>query len=130
MDQGALVIEQIDAGARFLAEFDKQFPVQAAFWLKESEDGEWYLYVASDQINDHGIQAAYRQVLRIAGNMLDPNFGAFQVKLVGMDDLFAQAALDVLRRYPGRVPTRIRHRNFGGVGVEEAYVYASPITVS
>ena len=48
MDQGPLVIEQIDAGARFLAEFEKKIPVMAAFWLKASEEGSWYLYVASE----------------------------------------------------------------------------------
>ncbi len=51
MDQGPLVVEQIDAGAKFLAELDKNIPVMAAFWLKASDEDSWYLYVASDQVN-------------------------------------------------------------------------------
>ena len=43
MDQGPLVTEQIDAGAKLVNDFDRRTPLQAAFWLKESEVGEWYL---------------------------------------------------------------------------------------
>ena len=130
MDQGPLVREQIDAGRQFLTEFEKQIPVQAAFWLKQGEEGRWDLYVASDQIDDQTIKVAYREVLRVAGQMRDPNFGPFQVKAIGIDDPFAQAALDVLRRYPGRVAAHFHNRIFGGVGVEEVYIYPSPIPVS
>jgi hypothetical protein len=51
MDQGALVSEQIDAGADLARRFEK-YPLQAAFWLKGAEDGRWFLYLVSDQIND------------------------------------------------------------------------------
>jgi hypothetical protein len=40
-----------------------------------------------------------------------------------------QAALDIPRRYPGRVVTRIRGKVFGGLSVEEGHVYSSPIHV-
>jgi hypothetical protein len=131
MGQEPLVNEQIDAGARFLAEFERCFPVQAAFWLKESEESGWYFYVASDAVKDGDTSAAYAEVLRIAGNMRDPNFGPFDVKVVGTGHPFARGALDLLQRYPGsRSPARIRGRTFGGIGVEEAYVYPSPATVS
>lgn len=117
MDQGSVVREEIDAGAKFLAEFEKQFPIQAAFWLKEDE-GRWYLYVASDQINDQNVRLAYREVIRVAGAMRDPNF-----------DPLALAALEILRRYPGRSAAHLRQRNFGGLGIEEGYIYPSPIPV-
>jgi len=128
MDQGPLVTEQIDAGAKFLAEFQKYAPVQAAFWLKE-EEGGWNLYVASDQINDDNFDVAYGEVLRIAGQIQEPWFDPFQVKLISLDDPLAQAALDIRRRYPGRIPTRFHGKTFGGVSVDEVYVYPSPIPV-
>jgi hypothetical protein len=129
MDQDALVIEQIDAGARFLCEFQKYLPVQAAFWLKESDEGEWSLYVASDLITDDNFDVAYGEVLRIAGELHDPWFDPFQVKLIGIHDPLARAALDLQRRYPGRTPTRFPGTTFGGIGVEEVYVYPSPLPV-
>jgi len=130
MDQGPLVIDQIDAGARFLAEFQKYVPIKTAFWLKDSDEGAWSLYVASDQITDDNFDVAYGEVLRIAGQLRDPLFDPFQVKLIGADDPLAKAALDSKRRYPGPVATRFHGKVFGGLPVEEMYVYPSPLPVS
>jgi hypothetical protein len=130
MDQGPLVKEQIDAGARFLAEFQKYAPVQAAFWLKESDEGEWNLYVASDQITDDNFDIGYGEVARINAAFKDPWFDPFQVKLIGTDDPLAQAALDRLRRFHGRGPARVHGETFGGVAVDEVYLYPSPLPVS
>ncbi|OWK36493.1 hypothetical protein [Fimbriiglobus ruber] len=129
MDQGPLVIDQLDAGARFLDEFQKYVPVQAAFWLKESDEGEGSLYVASDKITDDNFDVAYGEVLRIAGVLHDPHFDPFQVKLIGADDPLAKAALDVHRRYPGRTASRFYGKVFGGLPVDEVYLYSSPIPV-
>ncbi len=52
MDQGPLVMEEIDAGARFLGEFAKTIPVLAAFWVRVSEEDSGYLYVTSDQLTE------------------------------------------------------------------------------
>ena len=41
-------------------------------------------------------------------------------------DLF-EAALELRRRYPGRTPIRIQNTVFGGVAVDEVYIYPSPI---
>src|ERR1700740_3571899 len=119
MDQGPLVIDQIDAGARFLGEFQKYVPVKVAFWLKESDEGEWSLYVASDQITDDNFDVAYGEVLRIAGQLRDSLFNPFQVKLIGADDPLAKAALDSKRRSPGPVAPRLHGKVFGGLPVEE-----------
>jgi hypothetical protein len=124
-----LVIEQIDAGARFLVEFQKYASVQAAFWLKESDNGEWSLYVASDQINDDNFDVAYGEVLRIAGELRDPHFDPFQVKVLGADDPLAKAALDIQRRYPGPLAARFHGQTFGGLSVEEVYIYPANIAV-
>jgi hypothetical protein len=126
MDQGPLVSEQIEDGARFLAEFDKHRPVQSAFWLKESEGGAWWLYVASDQITDDNFDVAYGEVLRVAQAMPD-FFDPFQVKVLGQDDALAKAAADARLRVPRRGPIRLRDTTFGGLPVEEVYLYPSPL---
>lgn len=127
MDQSPLVREQIDAGARFLREFQKYVPVQVAFWLKESDEGEWNLFVASDQITDDNFDVAYGEVLRIASVIRDPLFDPFQVKLIGVDDPLARAALDIQKQYSGRIANRFHGKQFGGASVEEVYLYPSPI---
>jgi hypothetical protein len=127
VDQGSLVKEQIDAGARFLGEFQNYLPVQIAFWVKESEEGAWNLYVASDRITDDNFDVAYGEVLRIAGVLRDSWFDPFQVKLVGEEDPVAQAALDLHQRAPGRTSTLFHGKTFDGLSVDEVYVYPSPI---
>jgi hypothetical protein len=123
MDQESLVTEQIEAGRSFLVEFDKDRPVQAAFWLKETEDSGWYLYVASDEITDANIAAAYGDVARAARNVQDPNFDRFRVRLVGVGDTRAKAALEIYRQFPGRVPARVSPSQFGPLGAESVYLY-------
>ena len=127
MDQGPLVREQIDAGARFLNEFQKYAPVQDAFWLKESDEGAWYLYVVSDQITDDNFDLAYGEVARLAGTIRDSWFDPMQVKVLGQHEPLAKAVADLRRQYPGRVPARFRELGLGGVGAEELYLYPSPI---
>jgi len=129
MDQEPLVTEQIEAGRKFIEEFDKYRPVQAAFWLKATEDSGWYLYVASDQITDENFDVAYGEVARASRSIRDPNLDLFRVKVVGIDDPRAKAALDVYQQYSGRAPARVRAGQFGPLGAEGVYLYPPPATV-
>lgn len=126
MDPGPLVTEQVEAGARFLGEFRKYLPVQSAFWLKDGEEGAWFLYIASDRITDDNFDVAYGEVLRIAGRLQDPSFDPFLVKLIGADDPLARAVADARRHYPGRAPTRLQGMTLGGTTVEDIYIYPAP----
>ncbi len=128
MDQEPLVIEQIEAGRKFIDELEKHVPVRAAFWLKASEDSVWYLYVASDQVTDQKIRAAYGEVGRVSETIHDPNFDPFRVKLINVADPFARAALDLYRRSPVKTPTHIWGRPFGGESVEGVYLYPAPVS--
>lgn len=130
MDQGPLVMPQIEAGARLVKEFDAYKPVSAAFWLKEGESRNWYLYLASDQIDDSNFDLAYGEVLRITGNTPDPWLDPFQVKVVGSDAPVAKDVIAVRQKYPGKMATRFHGHQLGGVMVEEAYIYPNPVAVS
>jgi hypothetical protein len=127
MDQGPLVIEQTDAGANLAAEFDKYASLRAAFWLKESEGGQWHLYLVSDQIDDSNFDLGYGEVLRLLDrgpNMwLDP----FQVKVTGVEDPVAKDVIAIQQKYPGRLATRARNRVLGGISVDEVYIYPIPV---
>ena len=128
MDQGTLVNQQqIEAGGRFLHEFDKHVPLRTAFWLKDSEESSPWLYVASDQVTDDNIDVVYGEVGRVALPMKDPWFDSFRVKLIRVDDSLAKAAADLHRRYPARTPVHLRALQFDGVSADEVYVYPSPI---
>jgi len=127
MDQESLVIEQIEAGKHFITELDKYIPARAAFWLKVNEDSGWYLCIASNKITDENVKAAYGDVARVARTIDDPNFDLFRVKLIGMNDPFARAAVNLYKQFRARVPTHIRGRSFGDMSVEGVYVYPPPV---
>jgi hypothetical protein len=128
MDQIPLVIEQIDAGNRFLHEFQQYLPIHAAFWLREADAGDWNLYVVSDQITEDNFDIAYGEVVRITGQLRDPWFDPFQVKLIGASEPLAQAALEMQQHFPGRMPTRFHGKTFGGLSVDEVYIYPLPVS--
>jgi hypothetical protein len=127
MDQSSLVTEEIDAGTKFLCEFDKYEPVTAAFWLKSSDEDFRYLYVASNQIDDSNFDVAYGEVLRVANEMRSPYLDPFRVKLVNTKNPLAKAAIDVNQRFPGRIPTRFGGKSFGGTSIDDVYIYPSPL---
>jgi hypothetical protein len=128
MDQSPLVSDQIEAGARFVAEFDKYATVQSAFWLLQNE-GDWKLYIASDQITDHNLDLGYREVVRITQSMDDPFLGLFDVKLIGVDDPLAPAVMELKRRYRGRMVTLYQNRQIGRMEIVGLHIYATPIAV-
>src|SRR5438552_651894 len=129
MDQNSLVIDEINAGAKFLGEFQKYRPVKVAFWLKDSEERTWWLYVASDQITDDNFDVAYGEVVEITSQRRDPSFDPMCVKLIGADDPLAKAALDAQGRYPGRPAVRLRDQTFDGIHADAVYIYPSPVPV-
>jgi hypothetical protein len=118
--------EWIDAGAHLLEEFDKRYPVKAAFWLKEADDPFWYLYIASDHVNDTNLKDAYGEVLDAAKAMHDPNLDPFRVKLQVRPE-WVQAAMDIQGRFPVKTGTRFHGGTFGGYSVDEVYIYPTPI---
>ena len=126
MDQGPLVKEEIDAGAELVREFGKYEPIQAAFWLRADDEDPWYLYLASDRIDDANLKAAYGEILRLADAMSSPYLDPFRVKLIGASDPLARAATDIQARFPGRLATRFGGRPFGDRNVVGVYLYPSP----
>jgi hypothetical protein len=126
MDQGSLVKERFEAGNRFLREFEKSTRVVVAFWLKEGEDGQWNLYVASDRFDKGKLGMAYGEVLQIAKELKDTYFEPFQVKLVGLTEPMVRAVLEIYTTHPPRIPFHIQEWNFGGVEVDEAYLIKGP----
>ena len=128
MDPNTLVTEETDAGAELVNQFDKSMPVKVSFWLKPADGGQWYLYIASDQITDGNLDQGYREVLRLAKHHPSPYLDPFRVKLIPATDPLAEAALEIHRRFPGVLATRLGGRNFGGSSVEGAYIYPSLVS--
>ncbi len=105
MDQGQLVSEEIDVGAELVRRLDQYVPVKAAFWVKASEEKQWYLYIASDQITDTNRGAAYGQVLRLAGRTRR----ALLRPVPGQADPHQRSTSPSRPRDPSPVPERVGH---------------------
>jgi hypothetical protein len=67
-----MLTEEIDAGAELVRRLEKALPVHAAFWVKATEGGPWYLCIASDQLRSGDLDAGYREVLRLTWVMASP----------------------------------------------------------
>ena len=125
------MIEQIEAGKKFIDEFEKYRPVQAAFWLKATEDSGWYLYVASDQITDENVRVAYGDARHASRNIQDPNFDLFRVNLIGIDDPRAEKRhWTYTGDFPGAFRRAFRPGEFGPMGAEGVYLYPPPATAA
>jgi hypothetical protein len=126
MDQIPLVAEQIDDGKRLIARLvEEGIPVTAAFWVKESQNGRWYLYIATSLVGKGGATLrAYGRILPLLEHM-PPPFGitSFRVKAVGPSDPIAEAALALQERHPGNRGFYYEGSQLGGKYIEAAYIY-------
>jgi len=129
VDQDALVTEEINAGAQFLAEFDTVVPIAVAFWLKTSHRKHWTLFVASGKITDDNYDKFYDDVGDILQKMDNPDLDILRVRLIGIDHPIAHDLLENIRLGKGRIPRNYSGQLLVGTTVEGIHVYPSPITV-
>lgn len=125
MGQGTLVEMQIDGGKALVDSLRTTgFDVTVSGWTKSSEEGDWYLYIASKDVDDRGLAGAYRTVYTTI--KANPEFGIdpFVVKLVGRENPITKDLLDIRGAGVVRIATRSRRPKLGHMSVEETYVYA------
>jgi len=128
MDQGTLVENQVDDGARIVEKLrESGFDVTAAWWMKASEEGLWFLYIASKEVDGKGIKAAYRTIHTVMRDLGQLRVDRFEVKLVGPEDPITKDVLDILARYPGPLATRYGGRRLGDVSIDDLYIYPPPV---
>jgi hypothetical protein len=123
MGEELLVNEQIDAGARFIRDFNDYVAVSVACWVIPSESDNSFLYIASDEIDDHNFDLAYGEVLRRLSGKKSQWLNPFQIKLVNSSDPVARRAIEIRDRYSMPLPTRYNGSTLGGLSIDGAYIY-------
>jgi hypothetical protein len=123
MDTNPLVTEETDAGAELVRRLRKSMPVETAFWLNPAAYGKWELNIATPEVDAGNYDHGYGEILRLVQEMHTPYIDPFQVRLIGTENPLTKAAVEMNRRFPGPVPTRFRGKHFGGIPVEEVYIY-------
>jgi hypothetical protein len=139
MDQDALVNEQIDSGKELIEQLLADgFDVRVAFWTKLTDEGKWFLYLSSPNVDDEGPAAAYRFVHRTMRRMPTLWIDPLEIRVVGSNDSLAEAALAVTKPkipdspFAVRNPkphsgiTRFGGSTLGGVSIDGAYIYPPP----
>lgn len=116
---------QIDGGKALVDSLRTAgFDVTVSGWAKSSEEGDWYLYIASKDVDDRGLAVAYRTI--VTAIKANPQFGIdpFEVKLVGPENPIAKDLLDIRGAGTLRTATRSRRPWLGHMSVDETYVYS------
>lgn len=127
MAQGPLVESQIESGRELVqALVADGFGVTVALWAQESEDGLWFLYIASPVVDERGLAEAYRVVQRKIRSMSGLWLDSFDVKLIGDSESIAKDALKLRGHYQGA--TQVGGRQLGSISIDRGYVYP-PIAV-
>ncbi len=135
MDQGTLVEMQIEDGRKLMGRLAEEgIPVTVAFWAKESESGQWFLYLVTPLISEGGVaRPAYRRVNAVLTQMPSPFWiHPLEVKLIGPTDPVARDVLAVHER-AGRSrvrPVRWEGTRLGELSVEGVYLYPLPAGAS
>src|SRR5690348_15121195 len=99
MDQIALVNQQIDEGGKLLDALRRNgCDISAACWMQASEDEQWYLYIASADVDRKGIREAYGIVHGVIRGMAQPiGVDPLEVRLVSATDPLVAAINEIYR---------------------------------
>src|ERR1700682_1609875 len=132
MAQATLVEMQINEGQRLIDRLAQEgVAVTAAAWVKESESGDWYLYLATPLVGEGGgKRPAYHRINTVIREMLKEGFGMdpFEKKVIGPHDPIAKDMVANRGGRPGGPPTPFRGSRLGDLALEEAYIYPPPAT--
>ncbi|HEX5445926.1 MAG TPA: hypothetical protein VFW87_19010, partial [Pirellulales bacterium] len=105
MDTITLVENQVEDGEKLLALLaENGFSVLAASWVKTSEEGRWFLYIASEEVDRKRLATAYREVYSLLDAIPDSWISMSEIKLIGRNNPITKDLLEISRRYPGRLP--------------------------
>lgn len=132
MDQVPLVDEKKDAGRKLVEQLTQAgFEVTAAFWLKTTEAGQWYLYLASPIVDSEGPLEAYGRVHAVTRQLSPPLWiGPFEVRLIGARHAITKDVLNLLGRYRGPMTMNLDGAPLGRVSIDGAYLYPLPAAVA
>lgn len=137
MDQDTLVNERIEDGRALIHLLEEQgFNVQAAFWARPVEEKEWFLYLASDVVNDKGPAEASKIVQTTLKQHSELGIDLLDTRVIRLDDSRAAAALSIIKpkvpngpfALPSPKPfqgiTHFGGSRIGGLDIEGgAYIY-------
>jgi len=135
MVQGTLLEMLIDDGKRLIGRLTEVgVPVKAGFWAKESESGQWFLYLVTPLVGEDGAtRRAYRRVNAVIRQLPAPSWiDPMEIKVIGVTDPIAKDLFAVHQGTGGVRNHLIRwgDKRLGNLSIEDAYLYPLPAGAS
>jgi hypothetical protein len=134
MDQTTLVGMQIEDAQRLIERLvADDVAVTAACWVKESESGQWFLYIATPFVGEDGAKRpAYHRVNTVIRAMQKEGFwiDPLEIKVIGPHDPIAKDIVAHRGIRPAKTPMRFWGSRLGELAVEDAYIYPLPSEAS
>lgn len=130
MDPIVLVEKEVEDGRQLLLRLtNEEFPVTAAGWIKEHQDPDWYLFIASPIVDAEGHFEAYGHLNAVIKQMPQPFWLNKNIKLIGAKEKLTKAMREVQQRYPGGNLIPYRRTTLGGKEIDGAFLYPATIGV-
>ncbi|MEE8451159.1 MAG: hypothetical protein V3R99_04560 [Thermoguttaceae bacterium] len=122
MDTATVVESQIDDGRHFVDHLRQAgFDVAVAFWVLTTDDGLWFLYIASDVVDKEGLATAYRKAYSELSRSQVSWVTSSDIKLIGSQNPIALEA--IASRSNNNMVTKYGGRKLGSMIIEDAYIY-------
>ena len=136
MGQDTLVREQLENGRKLIdSVIAEGFDVDLAFWIKETEADNWFLYLSSPFVDQQGLFASYMLVQAVIRRMPELDIDPSEVRVVSLNDSRSVEAREAIRYrmehglFPlPNAPISQRVSRFGGVSlggrsINGGYIY-------
>lgn len=124
MAEITLVNAKIMDGHRLLGRlWEVGFPVQAAGWLRPLNEERQSLVIVTRMVDEQGPAAAYSSVYRVLRDLGKVQLTDSEIRLVGVGHSLARLLVAAQDRMTGKLVTPYAQYDYGGVFVEELYVY-------
>lgn len=124
MDKKTLVDNDIENGKKLLMKLDADsIPVNAAFWLLQSDSSQWKLVIASSIYDEKGPNVAYQKVLT-ALNFTDIKIDLTNMSVVSSKDQLVTLLRTAISTPPSAIEgIRFSQNVINGIYMEDAYIY-------
>ena len=123
VDTATLVEKRKEDGRRLIGLLDQRnIDVTVAAWVKTSEEGSWFLYIATEEVDNKGLVNAYREVYGLLRSIEGTCISTSDIKLVGKKNAITTDLMAVRNRV-AHGSGALHSLSIGSISAEEVYAY-------
>ena len=100
-----------------------KFPAHGAFWLFESDPGEWHLLIATPRVDLVGPRRAYGELAEVTRSIVKDSSQLLKVKLISPKMPLYLALRSVFGKTASVEGARLGNTQVDGIYIDDAYLY-------